>query len=260
MSKTLSRLPYGNYKVLNRDGELMFRCDDRKANWYLKRNLAKIVSNNTVQLLFETKGCGHVGDEFFLQEKLNCCCVCGSHDHLTKHHVVPKGYRKFFPEELKSHSSYDVVVLCIQCHETYEEHAFQLKKIVANEFGIPVHGKGGKARDDKLCRVRAAAYAIINHGHKMPVERAEALKDRLREYYGHHDITQEELEESAELSYLSSNDHVPHGKYVIEHLDNLEEFVKRWRKHFIDTMDPQYLPDGWVLGRSIHRDLIVPRS
>lgn len=253
MSKTLSRLPYGNYKVLNRDGELMFRCDDRKANWYLKRNLAKIVSNNTVQLLFETKGCGHVGDEFFLQEKLNCCCVCGSHDHLTKHHVVPKGYRKFFPEELKSHSSYDVVTMDIDCHELYEEHAANLKKIIAKEFGIPVHGKG-KTRDEKLCRVRAAAYALINHGHKMPHERAEALRDRLREHYGHYDIAQEELEKSADLSCLSDSDYVPHGKYVVEHVGDLEAFVKRWRDHFVLTMKPKFLPDGWSADRSIYKN------
>lgn len=253
MSKTLSREPYGNCKVLDRNGNLMFRCDDRKTNWYLQRGLAKIISDSpcTIQLVFETKGCGHVGDEFFLQEKFNRCCVCGSHDHLTKHHVVPRGYRKFFPEELKSHSSYDVVVLCIQCHETYEEHAYQLKKDVAAEFGIPVHGRGGRKRDEKLCRIRAAAYALINHGHKMPHERAEALRDRLREHYGRHDITQEELEECANLSYLSSNDHTPHGKYVVEQLGDLEEFVKRWRKHFVATMSPKFLPPYWDINRRI---------
>ena len=261
MSKTLSSPPYGNCKVLDGDGELMFRCDDRKTNWYLQRGLARIVSENpcTIQLMFEPKGRGHIGDNFFLQEKMNKCVVCGSHDHLTKHHVVPRVYRKFFSEELKSHSSYDVVVLCIKCHEAYEEHAFNLKKIIGDEFGIPVHGTGG-IRDERLCRVRMAANALINHRHRMPHARIEELLDRLREHYGKHDITDEDLETANTVDFLSLEGYVYHGKYVVEHLDDLEAFIKKWRKHFIDTMLPQHLPDGWNQERPIQRDLIVPRE
>jgi len=39
-----------------------------------------------------------------------------------------------------------------------------------------------------------------------------------------------------------------HGYHVVQKLDTEEkimEFVKLWRKHFIDTMQPQYMPYGW---------------
>lgn len=253
MGKILTRPAYGNYKVLDCEGQLMFRCDDRKANWYLKRNLAKTIESHTIQLMFEAKGRGHVGDEFFLQEKFNRCCVCGCHDGLTKHHIVPRVYRKFFPEELKSHQSYDVVVLCIDCHESYEAHAFELKKVIASEYNIPVHGTGG-IRDERVCRARTAAGALINHRDKMPPARIEELMNRVRDYYGKYDITEEDLQEANVLSYLSLENYVYHGQYVVERLHDIESFVKRWRKHFIDTMQPKHLPDGWDMGRTIHKD------
>lgn len=256
MSKTLNRPPYGNYKVLNNDGDLMFRCDDRKANWYLHRGLARTVAQDTIQLTFDPKGPGHVGDHFFLQEKINKCVVCGSFDNLTKHHVVPRVYRRFFTDELKSHSSHDVVVLCIKCHEDYEEHAFRLKLIIAQENGIPVHGKGLRI-DETLRRVRWAAGAIINHGHKIPAARKEELLQHLRNYYGKQEITEEDLENANSLDYLTMDGFIYHGKYVVEHLTDIAAFVKRWRKHFFDTMSPKHLPPGWDLERSIWRDTDV---
>ena len=39
-----------------------------------------------------------------------------------------------------------------------------------------------------------------------------------------------------------------HGYHVVQKLDTeekIEEFVKLWRNHFIDTMHPQFMPNGW---------------
>lgn len=39
-----------------------------------------------------------------------------------------------------------------------------------------------------------------------------------------------------------------HGYYVVQKLDTeekIEEFVKLWRNHFINTMKPKFMPKGW---------------
>lgn len=36
-----------------------------------------------------------------------------------------------------------------------------------------------------------------------------------------------------------------HGKLVVDSLnteDKLKEFIKMWRRHFLQTMNPQFLP------------------
>lgn len=257
MSKTLARPPYGNCKVLDRSGNLMFRCGPEKVQWYLERSLADVVSTEdpfTIQLTFQPNGPGHVGDEFFLQEKENRCVVCASEERLTMHHVVPRCYRRYFPDELKSHSSHDVVVLCIYCHEDYEAHAFSLKQQIANEYGIPVSGKCVSI-DPYLTRVRSAAGTLSRYRPQLPLVRAEELLDVLRDYYKKQEITAEEIESAAAIDHRMTKDFIHYGEWVVRHTPDLEELVRRWRKHFFDTMHPRFLPTGWDKDRSIYPTL-----
>ena len=52
---------YGNCQVLSPGGILMFRCDEKKAKWYLNRNLGEILSESPliVKLKFEPRGLGN---------------------------------------------------------------------------------------------------------------------------------------------------------------------------------------------------------
>jgi len=48
----------------------------------------------------------------------------------------------------------------------------------------------------------------------------------------------------------------PHGKEVIEKVmaeDGVGDFIKMWRKHFIDEMQPKFLPAGWKIDHQIER-------
>lgn len=56
MSKLNDRLVkdrkiYGNWQVQSPDGILMFRCESKKANWYLSRDLAESVSENIIFMM-----------------------------------------------------------------------------------------------------------------------------------------------------------------------------------------------------------------
>ena len=59
---TISKTQYGNYEVYHPKGHLMFRCDLKKINWYLDRNLAEIIETNSegkvisIRLNFKSNG------------------------------------------------------------------------------------------------------------------------------------------------------------------------------------------------------------
>jgi len=122
----------------------MFRCLEKRANWYLKRNLATVISNDplSIKLTFTPKGKGESMDVLKLERK-NKCVVCGTEDLdvLTKHHLVPFVYRQHFPEKRKAHSSLFVVPICRDCHYQYEnEHADLLKKVLSEAYSAPFNG------------------------------------------------------------------------------------------------------------------------
>lgn len=241
--------PYGNWKVFDRDGHLMFRCSHDKAHWYLDRNLAEVIQPYNIRLLFQPNGPGHIGDDFYLQDRPNRCVVCGTNADLSKHHIVPSEYRQHFPESIKKHSSHDVVVLCLECHGRYELYASDLRKILAAEYDMPLHGKGKKL-DQDLLHTKMAGNALQRHMKQMPPKRIEELLCILRKHYNRENITDEDINNAATIDPTIIG-FIAHGKYVVEHTDNLQAFVERWRQHFLVTMQPKYMLLNWRWDRTI---------
>jgi len=250
---TVESPQYENSQVLNLDGQLMFRCSYKKAIWYFDRNLATKLNDDPliVKLNFIPKGTGHIGDPYHLQEMKNLCVVCGSEENLTRHHIAPYCYRKFFPNQLKSHRSYDIMAMCSECHNSYESEASRLKKEIGIEYGIPPD-EAGIVYDKDAARAKNAAYAIITFGSKIPPERMNELLCRVRDYFGR-EVTQEDLIQMTEKRIYNYKNYVHHGQYVVSQMteDQIEPFVKKWRQHFIDTMEPKFLPKNWTVERPI---------
>jgi len=242
---------YENCEVLGPDGNLMFRCCRKKANWYLERNLGKQLKEIplTVQLTFVPKGVGHINDPYFLQKMENRCVVCGSEEDLTRHHVVPYCYRKFFPVHLKQHRSYDVMALCIPCHHDYEAYATERKKSLAVTYSAPVSGMGRRF-DKALSVARGSAKALLERGHEIPQPRKDELIQRVRDYL-QKDFTDEDLKELLDKDPYDFGDFIHHGKIVIAQVTDIEEFVREWRQHFIDKMSPKFLPSYWTVYRPV---------
>ena len=49
----------------------------------------------------------------------------------------------------------------------------------------------------------------------------------------------------------------PHGAKIVEIFKNkndLEDFIKMWRQHFIDNNDTKYLPKGWRIDHKFARN------
>lgn len=240
---------YGNCKVLSNDGELLFRAATKKINWYLNKGLAHRIDEDTIQLNFEHAGRSNAGDVFALSEKINQCVVCGSPDNLTRHHVVPYWYRKNFPSRYKQHSSHDVLLVCRECHSWYElRFANELKAQIASEYDVPFISTEFLSK----LRQQMIAKAIINHGNKMPQSRREDLLIKLAIELG-------DFPEDHEVKGLASADFDKqakycHGEHVVQKITDLQEFVIRWRKHFVETMRPRFLPEGWDINRSLEMD------
>lgn len=80
---------YGNYEIWSPTDQLIAKCDSRKANWYVKKQLADWVGEKAIKLQFEPEGRKHYhtlphedlikqkqADDYYLQNKENMCVVC----------------------------------------------------------------------------------------------------------------------------------------------------------------------------------------
>lgn len=245
--KYLKDLPYDNYKVLNPAGDLICICELKKADWYLKRRLATSVGLRTIQLNFSPAGVGHRGSKlelYYLSEKYNHCVVCGSKSQLSKHHIIPRMYKRHFPERFKSHNSYDVVVLCLSCHESYEKGAHLVKEAVALQYGVVPYQP--VVMDIAAQNAVRSAKTLLCHGHSIPPVRFSELLFCCIKYLGVNDISSIDLEKLAAMRPEVIGPDI--GKQVMEKVNDLVGFACFWRINFINTMKPRYLPLGWLEG------------
>lgn len=238
---------YGNWSVLHPTGVLIFRCGHQRADWYLKRNLAVKLDDSTIQLTFEPKGFGHAGtsaEEYYLTTKKNQCVVCGSSDDLTKHHVVPHAFRKFFPIELRSRSSHDVLLVCIKHHDEYEAHASKLKdELFSSLGGNEACGISAEERD--LLKTLRLIGALQREDSKIPQERVNSIRRQLDDIFGRPcDLEADAQRSLNRLNEIRAGRTDTRYQKVISTVE-IDNFVKLWRDHFVSTMNPKFLPAGW---------------
>jgi hypothetical protein len=205
-------------------------------NWYISRGLAEIISQTppSFMLKFKPKGVGSIPGGPLVRK--NICVVCGCSDNLTKHHVVPKCYIKYYPREHKERNSKDILVMCRKHHAEYETKAYELRQEMAVEFDAPIENWV----DTEFIMAAKALSALVTYGDKIPQERAECLNGRVYKYLKKTGTTKLDL-----MSYSFNQE--SHSKKVVTEIcrDGIIDFSNRWRRHFIETMRPQYLPDDW---------------
>lgn len=238
-----SRSLYGNIKFLSKEGELMFYGNLKKFFWYWASGLASVLDDTNVQLRFEAAGPGNVHSK--VGNRDNKCVVCGGLDNLNRHHVVPYQYRRWLPKKYSTRNHFDVLVLCVFCHRMYETHAFEFKEELRKKYDV-------HSGNEEVIGVRPysakLAHTLYLHGDKLPEDRKQYFVDRISAENPNFVFTQENLKN---LSAAWKNPakirlKEPHGKLIAEKLDNIDDFVIMWRKHFMDTMNPKFLPLDWV--------------
>ncbi len=253
----LSKRPiYDGCQVLSPRGELMFRCRHERFAWYLEHTKSELVSTEppTLRLLFEPTGPGLIGDEYELRPRMNRCVVCGATKYLTRHHVLPRCFRRHYPPPFRRRNQHDVLAMCLHCHDAYEEHALRKKKAIAAALGLPFRTQPMLV--DRAQRgAIGAAWALFLHGDRIPPAKREPLLDVIRRAIGKQPLDDEDLARMrAANPYRPNPDYADFGASVVQKVD-LQSFLEQWRRHFLETMTPGFMPEGWTVTRSVALDL-----
>lgn len=232
---------YESFAMIHPNGELMCYTNFKRANWYVEKGLAEWIEDKKFILKFEPNGNGKNNLPYYTQVLENKCVVCGTEDEekgLNKHHVVPYVFRSRFPVQYKESNHHDVLVTCVDCHENYEKYANRLKSKLAIDLGIDINQQ--MSEEEKYNKKILSAKNILSkrqeiHTMKIPQEKLKQLEE----------IANKELlplEEKPKGAFWADK--------IVEDVllkNNLVNFVKMWRQHFIDFAKPQYLPNYWAV-------------
>ncbi|NXT75943.1 EXD2 protein, partial [Zapornia atra] len=245
---------YDNCFLHAPDGQPLCTCDRKKAQWYLDKGIGELVSTDpfVVKLRFEPSGRPESQVDYYLTVKENLCVVCGKRESYIRKNIVPHEYRRHFPIQMKDHNSHDVLLLCTSCHAVSNYYDNHLKQQLAEEFGAPIGSEEGvRVLEDPLRRqVRSGARALLNADSLPDPRRAELLKS-IKDYFNTEAVTPEMLQEAAGLETRICNEsYMPHGLKVVQcfakgGLRSLMQLERRWRQHFLDSMQPKHLPEQW---------------
>lgn len=242
---------FENCKILAPDGALLSRVGSRRAKWYVSRNLARVVSDKPliIQLNFEPKS-RTVQTSYCLLEKKNQCVVCGSTTELTRHHCVPTCYRTLFASKIKDHNGYDILVLCSECHTSYENHATLFKKQIAEENNVEIP----KTKRNEAKRIRNLAICLLNESGKIPETRITEIKELINNYAGYKVENLQTFIEEFKGIVKPQKSVFKEIVNKLSSIESLEIFIRRWREHFIKTMNPKFMPDSWRIDGPIFCD------
>lgn len=263
-----------NWKVYHPNGYHMFTCGEKKANWYIDRDLAKIIGSNKIQFLFEPKGNGFENNEIFGRSVREIKCVVnGNNENLQRHHIVPYCYRQYFPEEYKSKQHHDIVLMNHDVHSTYEQEAHRYKDELAKKYNIKTIKEFNTEYTFQLRKLGTWNAILISSIHslfksygKLP---RSILLEKLKYISNEIDIPYEtmltynyiqmyklflelkKIHMKEVYEYKKENRYLyDHGYHLTQKLDTedkLRDFIVLWRKHFINKMQPKYMPNGWSI-------------
>ena len=287
MSTFICKHPiYESCKMLAPDGQQLCFCDFKKMTWYVSRNLAEVISEDppVFRLYFEPNARGCVDENskssnFYTAPRSNCCVICGNTENYLRFHIVPLLYRSCFPENLKSHKSHDVVLLCLTCHEKARKVYDKKKEEISKKYDVPLNVQSdGKVNYLKLQVMQKKCKVLMRKNKPLPEQAQKKIKkdifnnfielkkevDYLNDFIKKNgikcdkeeDIDEKFLELFSEKFEIENKVEIKknmHGYLVLEKVKDLKAFIMEWRKFFVDSFNPQYLPDEWSIEHEIVR-------
>lgn len=239
----------GNFTAYDPNGEFLFNCDSKKANWYVRKNLAVWMDENKnhFKLNFTPKGPGNREyGKYFTEYIINQCVICGCQENLTKHHVVPSCYKKHFPDPCKSNDHFDVLLICTDCHEKLERSYDTRKAELHKHHKGQIEHKYNKIRElNSLIRTCQKHPNYMDDARKaIMVEKACAINPALDTF---EKLINEELVEVG-----GSIDNEICSLVVRDNQDDLKNFIISWRTLFLEYGQPKFLPNGWLEEYTTH--------
>lgn len=259
-----------NWEVYHPNGKHMYTTSKRKIDWYIKKGLCVIIGDKKIQLTFVPKGEGFQDDEIFgLTARVNQCVVCGDTHNLQRHHVVPYHYRKFMPIDYKSRNHHDVVLICRKHHEEYEMIAKAYKTEIARLYGVGtieelnnIYISTVVERLRRKFKISKLLSTLVDGFNDIPVSKIDVIGKEvsgmlnfnvLNLSFDEINLIRKKLARAIEREKREVNHDdgdFYHGKAVIKQFQthaDFEVFIKGWRKHFLDSMKPEFMPVGWSI-------------
>jgi hypothetical protein len=237
---------YDSYEMQDPRGKVLFLCDKKKVNWYIKKDLVTHIEAHTYRLKFEPKGPGNT-NPFFLEKLPNHCVVCGAKEHLSKHHIVPYQYRKVLPDDYKNSNHFDILCVCLDCHETYEDEANKLKDSLHKKYDIPLQGI--ENQNKTIIAINGILYTLKEKFKDLSQSAIDGLLKNLGKHVGYNITLEEavvmEYHDIPSDTYFDTRDTIFMERYL-EKGNNIEEFILMWRNHFLDTMKPKHISQNWL--------------
>ncbi|KAN0045488.1 hypothetical protein ACTA71_005866 [Dictyostelium dimigraforme] len=308
------RVLYDNCLMYSPDDVLLCSISKKKVEWYVSRQLAVIIKEEplSIKLKFQPHGEGHSGDDYYLAHKENICVVCGSTHKILRHSVVPHCYRQYLPEEIKSHSSHDVLLLCCDCHANMDKRTQIMRMMIAKQYNVPLDSENKVyITDNTLLKITKMALIVKNHFYQqeqeqeqeqereqeqeqereqeqeqeqqtettnedgttttiivnkisnkkyksnIPEYKLEEMKIEVSNYIGKEEMNLNDLNQLIYLNPKQKNEnYIPHEKQVMEKVlalgeKGIFEFIRSWRKNFIETVQPKFLSQHWSINKDI---------
>ena len=233
---------YDNISLLAPDGEVLSHVPKQRADWYLRKELAEKIDDRTIKLLFEPAGRNKMPEWYYIEHK-NICVVCGFSDanFLEKHHIVPICFRAHLPDNLKNHRSFDLALICHNCHDAYEVEASKFKALLISEAGlIPYERTDDYKTKQALLK---AVKRLLRAKDGVPLELIGRCQATVLANLGRHIVSDEDVRDIKNQVSDGYNDffrnvvkkHTPHEMLII-----------RWRKHFLEKSAPKFIDPSWI--------------
>jgi exonuclease 3'-5' domain-containing protein 2 len=241
---------YDNILLLAPDGTNLGFINNKRAKKFLEWGIVVWQEDKVLRMTREPTGYV-VRHQSMLVPRKDICTVCGTDKDGSFHHIVPYCYRRCFDEAYKTHNSYDVVLLCDEHHRQYEKVASAFKTKIAERYGV-VSDQHPDSTMQYLRKVRGAAVSLLMGGDKIPDDRKERLLKAVREHLKKEEITEDDLKQ---LIKMKCNDRRLTSSYAVMQKviaeKSIEDFVVEWRKHFMETMKPQFMPEYWEIEKVV---------
>ncbi len=235
---------YDNGLVIGQNGRPVCTLNSKRLDWYLKRGLAEEIIPPTkysraIKLNFKPKY-DRPPERYELAIIRNECCLCGTKNKLTLHHVVPKVIRQRFPPQEKNRSRQWCLLLCLDCHKKVEEITQILYKnnypngvnidekkssfVLRRLKGMGILDRLGPEKMEKL--MREAGYDTVN---EIPAPPTDDENDALHRH--------------ASNLHRKAIDKWAHA-FIEEH-GSIEGTKAYFRELFL-SFNPQYVPEGYL--------------
>lgn len=252
---------YDNLSMYGPQGDLLCTISQKKADWYVRKQLASWKGDATIQLLFEPKGKSSSPSVYATSHKQNVCVCCGEASRYMRHYVVPYCYRTLFPENYKTHMPHDIIILCADCHLTCAQVTQKRQKRLEYTLRKNPETAQSVIPNRELHHVRSCALALVRNSESLPQEKQESYESLIKAHFGlsHTEkVTSETLQAACEMeTHLPNPNYIPGAQLIVDGLDSdelIDVFIRDWRAHFVETMHPRFLPKGWSVNNPVHSD------